>query len=151
MSLADKFERALRSLPRTRSVGSESGKNSNRRRNTYERFRSADESKEASEAKRKSKTDSSIDDTGNVDLEDAQSTTYRKKSPAPKTLEWAFMILNIDSNSSRQEIDSAYRKLAKQNHPDRVNDMAPEFSALAERKMKEINSAYEIIENELYG
>ena len=38
---------------------------------------------------------------------------------------------------------SAYRKLVQQYHPDKVANLAPEFRELAERRMKEINAAYQ--------
>ena len=48
-----------------------------------------------------------------------------------------FSVLGISQNATEDEIKSAYRKLAKQYHPD-VNG----GSAEAEAKMKEINEAY---------
>ena len=48
-----------------------------------------------------------------------------------------FSVLGIPQNATEDEIKSAYRKLAKQYHPD-VNG----GSAEAENKMKEINEAY---------
>lgn len=48
-----------------------------------------------------------------------------------------FSILGVSQNASEDEIKSAYRKLAKQYHPDVNNG-----SADSEAKMKEINEAY---------
>jgi DnaJ like chaperone protein len=42
-----------------------------------------------------------------------------------------------------EEVTAAYRKQAQMNHPDRVANMATEFRELAERRMKEINAAYD--------
>ncbi len=50
-----------------------------------------------------------------------------------------YQTLNISENASADEIKKAYRKLARQYHPD-VNK-----SAEAEEKFKEINGAYEIL------
>ncbi|RDU66354.1 J domain-containing protein [Helicobacter didelphidarum] len=50
-----------------------------------------------------------------------------------------YKILNVNENASADEIKKAYRKLARQYHPD-VNK-SPE----AEEKFKEINGAYEIL------
>jgi len=47
--------------------------------------------------------------------------------------------LGIDSNASESEIKKAYRKLARQFHPDVNKD------ASAEDKFKEINAAYEVL------
>lgn len=41
----------------------------------------------------------------------------------------------------------AYRNLVKSYHPDKVGHLAPEFTEVAERRMKEINQAYEILKN----
>ena len=50
-----------------------------------------------------------------------------------------YEILGVNKNASADEIKSAYRKLAKQYHPD-INK-APE----AQAKFKEINEAYEVL------
>ena len=52
-------------------------------------------------------------------------------------------VLGIRSRASEEEITSAYRQLVQQYHPDKVAGMAPEFREVAERRMKEINAAYE--------
>lgn len=54
----------------------------------------------------------------------------------------AYKILELHSNASKEEITSAYRKLVKQYHPDKVATLAPEFREVAEQRMKEINAAY---------
>ena len=53
-----------------------------------------------------------------------------------------YRILNIRGNATREEIITAYRKLVKMYHPDKVAGLAPEYREIAERKMKNINSAY---------
>jgi DnaJ-class molecular chaperone len=40
-------------------------------------------------------------------------------------------------------ISEAYRSLAQMYHPDKVAGLAPEFHEVAERRMKEINAAYQ--------
>jgi DnaJ-domain-containing protein 1 len=42
-----------------------------------------------------------------------------------------------------EEVKAAYRAKVRKYHPDRVNDLATEFQELADRRMKEINQAYE--------
>jgi DnaJ-domain-containing protein 1 len=44
-----------------------------------------------------------------------------------------------------EEVQAAYRKLAQQYHPDRVNHLAPEFRELAERKFREITKARDLL------
>lgn len=54
----------------------------------------------------------------------------------------SYEILGLKSNATLDEIVVAYRKLAQENHPDKVANMATEFRVLAEERMKVINSAY---------
>jgi len=49
----------------------------------------------------------------------------------------------VPRKTSLDEIKSAYRKLAAQYHPDKVNHLGDEFKTLAEKKFKEIQEAYE--------
>ena len=53
-----------------------------------------------------------------------------------------YEILGINVSASTEEIKIAYRKMASLYHPDKVAHLAPEFRDMADRKMKEINSAY---------
>ena len=53
-----------------------------------------------------------------------------------------YKVLGISPNASDEEIKQAYRKLAKQYHPDRNPG-----DAAAAKKMQEINAAYEQIKN----
>lgn len=53
-----------------------------------------------------------------------------------------YEILQVDRNATRDELASAYRKIAKMYHPDRIAGLAPEYREIAEQKMKLINAAY---------
>jgi|GEM_PF-1141531 len=53
-----------------------------------------------------------------------------------------FAVLGLSSAATIDEVRQAYKTLIKQNHPDRVHDMAPLFRALAEAETKKINAAY---------
>ena len=53
-----------------------------------------------------------------------------------------YQVLGVDRNATDEEIKRAYRKLAKQYHPD-----ANPGDAYAAKKMKEINDAYDQIKN----
>ena len=52
-------------------------------------------------------------------------------------------VLGLPPSASLEDIKTAYKALIKQNHPDRVQDMAPSFRALAETETKRLNAAYE--------
>jgi hypothetical protein len=54
----------------------------------------------------------------------------------------ALTALGLDDESSDEEMNEAFRRLAQMYHPDKVAGLAPEFQALADTKMKEINAAY---------
>ena len=52
-------------------------------------------------------------------------------------------ILGISQDADQEEIRTAYRKLANQYHPDKVAHLGEEFHAMAEKRFKEIQTAYE--------
>ena len=54
-----------------------------------------------------------------------------------------YEVLGVDKNASADDIKKAYRKLAKQYHPDLHPD-----DKVAEEKFKEINEAYEVLSDE---
>lgn len=64
---------------------------------------------------------------------------------APPPLAAHFKALGVTAKASQEEVRAAFREQAQRYHPDKVAHMAPEFREVAERRMKEINEAYEII------
>ena len=54
-----------------------------------------------------------------------------------------YRLLGLPRGAPMAEIKSAYRRMAAQYHPDKVAGLGPELRELAERRMKEINAAYE--------
>ncbi|MCI2425448.1 molecular chaperone DnaJ [Candidatus Acetothermia bacterium] len=54
-------------------------------------------------------------------------------------------ILGVDRSASQAEIKRAYRKKAKQFHPDMNPDMTPQAKKQAEKEFKRVTEAYEII------
>jgi len=53
-----------------------------------------------------------------------------------------YNILGVSKNASEDDIKKAYRKLAREHHPDMVKDSD---KSSAERKFKEINEAYQVL------
>ena len=60
-----------------------------------------------------------------------------------RLLPW-WEVLETSERATLDEVKAAYRAKVRKYHPDRVNDLATEFQDLADRKMKEINQAYEL-------
>jgi len=60
----------------------------------------------------------------------------------------AYEIFGLEPAASDEEVRAAYRRLAAQNHPDRVANLGEEFVKVAEEKFKTINAAYEEIRKE---
>jgi tetratricopeptide (TPR) repeat protein len=60
-----------------------------------------------------------------------------------------YRILGVSENASPEEIQRAYRDLAKKYHPDNFQDDT--MKELAEEKMKEINEAYDFLTRRASG
>ena len=60
----------------------------------------------------------------------------------------AYQILNVNSDSTSEDIKRAYRKMANKYHPDKVQHLGDDFQRLAEEKFKAINDAYQKIKKE---
>lgn len=54
-----------------------------------------------------------------------------------------YKTLGIREGASSEEIVSSYRRMAQMYHPDKVAGLGPELREIADRRMKEINAAYE--------
>lgn len=75
------------------------------------------------------------------------SNNSRNGSTNINDLKRAFSVLEIPESSTNEEIRSAYLKKIKEYHPDRVQNLGQEIKNLADKKTKEINQAYEFIQN----
>lgn len=60
----------------------------------------------------------------------------------------AYKILEIDPNATDDEVKKAYREMAKKYHPDLVSHLGEEVRQSAERKLQEVNAAYEKIKKQ---
>lgn len=67
------------------------------------------------------------------------SNDLRKSSDAAKYGK----ILDLKGKVTIKDIKKNYRELSKKYHPDRVSNLGIEFSEIADKKMKEINEAYD--------
>jgi DnaJ-domain-containing protein 1 len=61
------------------------------------------------------------------------------------TLSDAYKILEVEANASIEEIRKAYKAKVKQYHPDLVQNLGREIQELANRKLLEINYAFNLI------
>jgi len=78
------------------------------------------------------------------------SSTYaRKEQAAPGRQEAPeedpHKILGIQHSASEQEIKSAYKRLAAQYHPDKVQHLGKEFQELAHKKFVAIQKAHDML------
>ena len=65
-----------------------------------------------------------------------------------KSSDNAYKILEIDSNATLSEIKTAYRKMAKKYHPDKVMHLGKEHQKGAEEKFRKVQEAYEQLQKE---
>jgi len=74
-----------------------------------------------------------------------QSQTQSERGSPSSPDEQALKMLGLTASASPGEISNAYRHLAQMYHPDKVSGLAPEFQILADKRMREINAAYEVL------
>ena len=70
------------------------------------------------------------------------STSKPNTSEAESDGQW-YEILKVQPSASIEEIHAAYKTLIRQYHPDKVASLGDELKALAEKKSKAINAAYQ--------
>ena len=72
-----------------------------------------------------------------------KQSNYNNSKNIKNSRKTSYDVLGIKLGASKNEIDDAYKKMAKMYHPDKVANLAPEYMEIAERRMKEINAAYQ--------
>lgn len=61
------------------------------------------------------------------------------------SLDDAYKVLEVSPDATDEEVKRAYKEQVKRNHPDRVAQLGEDVRRAAEEKMKQINSARDII------
>ena len=74
---------------------------------------------------------------------DARSNQSSSDSPIAGN---PYAVLGVSEQASQDDIEQAYRRMISDYHPDKVANAADEIKALAERRAREINAAYEDIQ-----
>lgn len=65
---------------------------------------------------------------------------FRRGGPDP------YMVLDVDPSADDETIRRAWQRLVSQYHPDKLEGVAPELRAQADEKLREINRAYDLIQ-----
>ena len=60
----------------------------------------------------------------------------------------AYKILGISPSATDDEVKKAYRKMAVENHPDKVAYLGEDVQRAAKEKFQKINEAYEAIKKQ---
>jgi len=66
-----------------------------------------------------------------------------------KNTDNAYKILEVDANASEEQIKTAYRKMVKKYHPDKLRGQDPAMIKGAEEKFRKVQEAYEQIQKEI--
>lgn len=70
----------------------------------------------------------------------------RAAPPPPPSMDDPYKVLEVDPKASDDDIETAYRRLITQYHPDKVAGAAPEIRDLAAKRAGAINAAYDAIQ-----
>ena len=76
------------------------------------------------------------------DFESIKAMFYSSKTNAYK-------ILELDKDASPKDIKSAYRRMVKKFHPDKVQHLGKEHQKGAEEKFRKVQEAYEQLQKDL--
>jgi len=85
--------------------------------------------------------------SGEYERNDRYNYNHYQKPTAEPEID-PFQILDIDKNSTNDEIKKQYRSLCKKYHPDKTTGLSEKEKVGSEKKIKEIISAYEKVKLE---
>jgi hypothetical protein len=74
--------------------------------------------------------------------ESSKKEEYEEIKYDENSVEYFYSILNINRNSTIEDIKKAYKEEIRKYHPDKVEHLGNEFKEIAEKKAKDINKAY---------
>ena len=60
----------------------------------------------------------------------------------------SYQLLGVSPTATDAEVRKAYKRLVSINHPDKLAQMDPELQAFAERRLKDINAAWAVIQTQ---
>jgi hypothetical protein len=72
-------------------------------------------------------------------------TTDKQQQNSFNTAKTPYEILGIRPNSSKKQIQSAYKEAIKKYHPDKLSHLGEEFSDLANAKFLAVQKAYDTL------
>ena len=78
-------------------------------------------------------------------LSEADLNSMLNLQDAGTNLDAAYKVLGVSPTATNDEVKAAFRRLALQNHPDKVASLGEDVRKAAEKKFKEINAAKETI------
>jgi DnaJ like chaperone protein len=73
--------------------------------------------------------------------------SYHRHSAKESSIDQAYVLLNLTSAATNDEVKKAYRSLVRKYHPDIIKSQgaSDEYLKEATEKVQEINAAYEMI------
>lgn len=91
-----------------------------------------------------SDSSSSHQQSANNSGQSHQSRQKEEQKPEEKDISTSWhRILEVPQSASADDIAKSYKQKIRQYHPDKVASLGPELQELAEKKSKEINTAYD--------
>jgi DnaJ like chaperone protein len=86
--------------------------------------------------------DAPLNDDPSHGCEDPNNPRSQSSGNTDATGQTWYEVLSVSKSAGLDEVQTAYRSLIRQYHPDKVASLGDELKDLAERKTKAINQAY---------